>query len=119
MSILRIAGVALVVAACAGGRLPESGDPMVSIGNAERAVAEAKAAGADSLASTLIAEAQAGIDAAKAASSGNRNRAALLARRAQADAMYAQSFARKVLADRAKAAAQAELNTVPPPGGAR
>jgi hypothetical protein len=119
MSILRLAVVAIVATACASTRIPPSGDPMVAISSAERAIEEAQAAGADSLASSNLAEARTGLEAARAAASKDRNRAALLARKAAADAAYAGAIAGRVIADRARTAAQADLQRVPPPGGER
>ena len=119
MSILRLAVVAIVATACASTRIPPSGDPMVAISSAERAIEEAQAAGADSLASSNLAEARTGLEAARAAAGKDRNRAALLARKAAADAAYAGAIAGRVIADRARTAAEADLQRVPPPGGER
>ena len=119
MSILRLAAVAMIVAACASTRIPPSGDPLVAISTAERAIEEAQAAGADSLAASYLAEARTGLESARAAANNDRNRAALLARKAAADAAYAGATAGRVLADRARSAAQADLQRVPPPGGQR
>jgi hypothetical protein len=119
MSILRLAAVAIILAACASTRIPPSGDPMVAISTAESAIAEAQGVGADSLASSTLAEARSGLAAAKAAAGTDRNRAALLARKAAADAAYAGATARRLVADRSRTAAQAELQRVPPPGGER
>jgi hypothetical protein len=119
MSILRLLAVAMVVAACASTRIPPSGDPMVAISTAERAIEEAQASGADSLASSTLNEARAGLASAKAAGENDRNRATLLARKAAADAAYANALAKRMIADRARNAAQADLQRVPPPGGER
>ena len=119
MSILRLLGVAIVVAACASTRIPPSGDPMVAISIAERAIEDAQAAGADSLASSTLSEARSGVASAKAAAENDRNRATLIARKAAADAAYAGAIAKRMVADRARNAAQAELQRVPPPGGER
>lgn len=119
MSILRLACVAIAVAACASTRIPPSGDPLVAISTAERAIEDAQAAGADSLASSTLTEARTGLAAAKAAAEKDRNRATLIARKAAADAAYANALAQRLIADRARAAAQAELQRVPPPGGQR
>ena len=119
MSILRLAGVAVVVAACASTRIPPSGDAAFLITSAETAIQDAQSAGADSLASSTMAEARANVDAAKAASVKDRNRAALLAKKAAADAAYATALAQRMIAERARNAAQAELQRVPPPGGDR
>ena len=119
MSILRLLAVAMVVAACASTRIPPSGDPMVAISVAERAIEDAQAAGADSLASGTLNEARASLASAKAAGENDRNRATLLARKAAADAAYASALAKRMIADRARNAAQADLQRVPPPGGDR
>ena len=119
MSILRLVSVAIVVAACASTRIPPSGDPLVAISTAERAIEEAQAAGADTLSSSTLAEARTALTSAKAAAATDRNRAALLARKAAADAAYANALSRRLIADRARAAAQAEMQRVPPSGGER
>jgi hypothetical protein len=119
MSILRLVGVTILVAACASTRIPDSGDPMVAISTAERAIQEAQAAGADSLASGTLTEAQTALTAARASAGNDRNRATLLAKKAAADAAYAGAIAQRRAAERARDAAQADLQRVPPPGGAR
>ena len=119
MSILRLAALAMIATACASTRIPPSGDPMVAISSAERAINDAQAAGADSLASSTLAEARTGLESARAAANTDRNRAALLARKAAADAAYAGAIAGRLIADRARSAAQADLQRVPPPGGER
>ena len=119
MTILRLVAVAVIAAACASTRIPPTGDPMVAISTAERAIEDAQAAGADSLSSSTLTEARTGVASAKAALNKDRNRAALLARKAAADAAYANAIAQRLIADRARAAAQAELQRVPPPGGER
>jgi hypothetical protein len=119
MSILRLVGVAIVVVACASTRIPPSGDPMVAISAAERAIQDAQAAGADTLASSALTDARSALASAKAATITDRNRAALLARKAAADAAYANALSQRLIADRARVAAQAELQRVPPSGGER
>lgn len=119
MSILRLVGVAIVVAACASTRIPPSGDPMVAISTAERAIEDAQAAGADTLASSTLTEARSALASAKAAAGMDRNRAAFLARKAAADAAYANALSQRLIADRARVAAQAELQRVPPSGEER
>jgi hypothetical protein len=119
MSILRLIGVAAVAVGCAGAGIPASDDPAAGIAIAERAIADAQAAGADSLAAGPMRDARAGLEAARAALSDDGDRAAILAAKARADAVYAQSVARRTLAERQRAAAQAELERVPPPGAAR
>ena len=119
MSILRLAAVAMIVAACASTRIPPSGDHLVEISRAERAIQDAQDAGADSLASSTLTEARTALTAARAVADTDRNRAALHARKAVADAAYAQALAQRMIAERARNAAQAELQRVPPPGGDR
>jgi hypothetical protein len=119
MSILRLAAVAMIVAACASTRIPPSGDPLVEISRAERAIQDAQDAGADSLASSTLTEARTALTAARAVADTDRNRAALHARKAAADAAYAQALAQRMIAERTRNAAQAELQRVPPPGGDR
>lgn len=119
MKIFRYIAVAAVVAGCASTRIPETGDPMVAMSGAERAITDAEAAGADTLASGVLTEARTALASARAIANKDRNRAALLARRAAADAAYAQAVAQRLIADRARNAAQTELQRVPPPGGNR
>lgn len=119
MSIPRLAAVAMIVAACASTRIPPSGDHMVEISRAERAIQDAQNAGADSLASSTLTEARTALAAARTAADKDRNRAALHARKAAADAAYAQALAQRLIAERARTAAQGELQRVPPPGGER
>jgi hypothetical protein len=119
MRILRLAAVAMIVAACASTRIPSTGDHLVEISRADRAIQDAQNAGADSLASSTLTEARTALAAARAAADNDRNRAALHARKAAADAAYAQALAQRMIAERARNAAQSELQQVPPPGGAR
>jgi len=116
VSILRMTVLVAIVAACASTRIPSSGDANVAMTAAERGISDASAAGADSLSAGMLGEARAGLEAARAATAKDPNRAALLARRALADAAYAKAIAERVLADRQRAAAQLELSRVPPPG---
>lgn len=116
MSILRLAAVVAVAAACASTRIPATGDPMVAISAAERAINDAAAVGADSLSAGTLTEARATLDAARAAAAKDGNRATLIARRAAADAAYARAIAERVVADRQRAAAAAELSRIPPSG---
>ena len=119
MSIFRFVGVAVIVAACASTRIPETGDPAVAMATAERAITDAQGAGADSLASGILTEARTALESARGFANKDRNRAALYARRAAADAAYAQAVAERTIAERGRAAAQSELQRVPPPGGNR
>jgi hypothetical protein len=119
MRILRFVGAAMIVAACTSTRIPESGDPMVAMSTAERAINEAQGAGADTLASGILAEARTALESARGIANRDRNRATLLARRAAADAAYAQAVAERTVAERARSAAQAELQQVPPQGDDR
>ena len=116
MSILRMALLVAIVTACASTRIPSSGDANVAMTAAERAISDASAAGADSLSAGMLGEARTGLESARAAVAKDQNLAALLARRAAADAAYAKAIAERVLADRQRAAAQLELSRVPPPG---
>jgi len=92
---------------------------MVAISAAERAIEDAQAAGADSLASSTLMEARTALSAAKGIAGKDGNRAALHARKAAADAAYAHALAQRMIADRARVAAQAELQRVPPAGDER
>jgi hypothetical protein len=115
-------GAALLLAGCAsagGGRVPESGDPSQLIARAEQQIAQAQQAGAEALAaSTLGTARQAVADARAQLQIGERGRAALLARQASADAIYAQELARKAEAERKETEARNAVEALPP-GGAR
>ena len=119
MHMLRLACVAIAIAGCASTRIPPSGDPMVAISVAERAIEDAQAAGADSLAANNLSDARGLLERAKSIAAKEANRATLLAKQAAADAAYASALAQRLVADRGRAAAQADLQRVPPPGGER
>jgi hypothetical protein len=116
-------GIVAVLAGCAsaGGSsiFPEAGDPNAAIANAERQIAQAEAAGADSLAAEALASARQNVADAKAMlNQGNEEQAALEGRAAAADAVFAREEARRLMAERQRAEALADLNALPP-GGAR
>jgi hypothetical protein len=116
-------GIVAVLAGCASAGansiFPEAGEPNAAIANAERQIQTAVAAGADSLASEPLATARQNTAQAKTLlADGKGDRAALTARQAVADAVFAREEARRITADRARAEALASLNALPP-GGAR
>jgi hypothetical protein len=73
--------------------------------------------GADSLASAEMASARRYLESARAdAQSRNDGRAAVRARQAAADAIYARAVARRTTAERQRAAAEASLKALPQGG---
>ncbi|MDQ3698754.1 MAG: hypothetical protein M3373_12155 [Gemmatimonadota bacterium] len=123
MRTLSMLGAALLLAGCAsggGGRVPESGDPAPLIMSAERQIELAQQAGAEALSAETLGAARQSIANAKAQLQiGERGRAALHARQALADAIYAQELAKRAAAERARTEAQAAVQALPPEGGAR
>ena len=110
---------ALGACATAGG-FPKGSDAALAIQQAERLIAEAQAAGADSLASAQLADARRHLGLAQGEQVARKSdRAALHARSAQADARYAKSVAMQKAAERFQADAQSALQALPPNGGAR
>jgi hypothetical protein len=118
MRHMRYLALAVALSACASasGVFPEAGDAQAAIGGAERMISEAQQAGADSLAAEAMTSARNNLAAARAAGG---NRAALLARQAQADARFARAEAERVRADRARTEAAAALRAITSPGGGR
>jgi hypothetical protein len=111
-------GAALLLVGCAsaGGRVPESGDATQLIARAEQQIAQAQQAGAESLAAANLGAArQAVADARAQLQIGETGRAALLARQATADAIYAAELARAEQAKQREQEARAALQA--PPGG--
>ena len=111
------------VGACASaGGFPKS-LPMESsnvISQATQAIADAQAAGADSLASETLGSAKTHLDQAqKEQIARNPDVATLSAREALADARLARSTAMRMKAEHEKSAAQSALSTLPPNGGSR
>jgi hypothetical protein len=103
------------VGACAsgGGIFPTAGDPNAAVANAERLIAEAQQAGADSLVPDAMASARQNFAAAQVLMrQRSLDRAALKGREAAADATYARAAALRATAERERAAAQAALNAV-------
>jgi hypothetical protein len=87
------------------------------IASAEQALAEASDVGADSLASAEMASARRYLESARAdVQSRNDGRAAVRARQAAADAIYARAVARRTLAERQRAQAEASLKALPQGG---
>jgi hypothetical protein len=100
--------------ACASsGSFPTTGDPNASLHTAERAVSDAQAAGADSLAADVMTEARQNLASAQEyMKNGKTDHAAIRARVATADATYARAAAQRASAERERAAAEAALNAV-------
>jgi hypothetical protein len=111
----------IATAACGGSHLPSIGiEPDPALAEASRLITEAQQAGADTLAADAYNSARQNLAAATADRRKNdKNRAALKARQAAADATYARAEADRVRADRARADAQRALSTLPPTGGIR
>ena len=113
---------ALWAAGCATGGassvFPQAGDPDAAIQNAEREIAAAQQAGADSAAAEIMASARQNLANARAHSqtSADRGRAVLDAQQAAADAIYARERARRLAAEQQQAQAQAALQALPPQG---
>ncbi|MEJ7812256.1 MAG: hypothetical protein WKG32_17725 [Gemmatimonadaceae bacterium] len=123
MRTLYTLGVAALIAGCAsaggGSIFPEAGDPNAALTNAERQIAEAQAAGADSLVADVMASARQNLANAKAQAQGTtRGRAALAARQAAADAIYAREQVKRIMAERTQAQAKSAFDALPP-GGAQ
>ena len=110
-----------VAAACGGAHLPSIGvEPDPALAEAARLISDAQLAGADTLAVDAYNSARQNLAAATADRRKNdKNRAALKARQASADAIYARAEAERVRADRARSDAQRALSALPPAGGAR
>jgi hypothetical protein len=111
------AAVSLTACASGGGAFPESGEPNAAISNATRLIEEARQAGADSLARDAIESAQRNLGEAQAfLQTNHRDRAALAAQVAAADARYARVAAQRARAERAHSEARAALQALPPGG---
>jgi len=83
------------------------------IGRATAAVADAIAAGADSLASEPLRSARQRLVAATTEEQAKHpDRAGLFAREAIADASYAKAVAERMMAERARAAAAAQVDSL-------
>lgn len=113
--------VALAGCASAGGypkTLPMEADNTIAL--ATQAIADAQAAGADSLANDMLINSKTHLDEAqKAQISRKPDQATLHAREALADARLARVTAQRVTAEHNQAAAQSALQALPPNGGAR
>ena len=118
LQLAATAGVIAVTAACASmSGYPKTFPAATEIDRATKALAEARTAGADSLAADALAQARKTLDEAQTRDrQGESDRAAILARRASIEADYAQALAERELAQRARAEAQKAMETVPPAG---
>jgi hypothetical protein len=115
MQLTRLVAMALVTAGCASaGSYPSAvGDPIGNISRATTLIDEATKAGADTLAPDALQSAKAHLTEADAAQkSGAKDKAAMAARLSAADAAYARSVAQRVTAERARAAEQAQLQSL-------
>lgn len=116
-----ITAVAMAGCASAGGypkALPMEATNTITM--ATQAIADAQAAGADSLSHEFLVNAQAHLDEAQRAQTSRKpDQATLHAREALADARLAKVTAQRVAAERSQAAAQSALQALPPNGGAR
>lgn len=109
-------GGGALVSACAGtGGFPKTQDAGPSIAAAERAIADAQSAGADTLAAGVMQDARMHLGAAKEQLSLREpGHAELHAREATADARYARGVALQLTAERNRTAAQSALSALPP-----
>jgi hypothetical protein len=90
------------------------------VATAERAIAEAQSAGADTLASGMMRDARMHLEAARGQMNQRKApQAELHAREATADARYARSLALQLTAERTRSDAQAALSALPPEGDKR
>jgi hypothetical protein len=115
LSRLLLSAAFLATAACAsaGGYPSTVGDAGSNIGRAKAVIDDAAKAGADSLAPEALQSARAHLAEADAAQkSGARDKAAMAARLATADATYARAVAQRIVAERARAAEQAQLKSL-------
>lgn len=104
---------ALGACATGGGIFPTAGDPTAAVANAERLIAEAQQAGADSLAPDVMSSARQNFAAAQELMRRrSMDRAALKGREAAADATYAKASAQRAAAERERAAAKVALDAV-------
>jgi hypothetical protein len=116
-SIMCLVAVLLVGGACATGRQTfptHPSDAPAAIQRATALIADAQAAGADSLAPEAMSSARQHLANAQAERQGqHRDRSPTSARQAAADAVYAKALAQCVTAQRALAAEEAALAAVP------
>lgn len=124
MQLLRLIAVGglMVVAACAsGGGYPSTvGDAPSNIGRAKTVIDDATKAGADSLAPDALQSAKAHLGEADAAQkSGAKDKAAMAARLAVADATYARAVAQRIMAERARSSEQAQYQALTTSGSAQ
>lgn len=115
----RLVAVLALGAGCAGRVFPPVGDPNGPIAEADQAISAASNAGADSLASEALTSAKQNVAVAREEQrQGRLDRAALAARQAAADAVYARAAAERAAAERAQRDAQTAYSALPP-GGSR
>jgi hypothetical protein len=114
LSRLLIAALLGTAACAAAGGYPSTvGDARSNINRSKALIDDASKAGADSLAPDALQSARAHLTEADAAQkSGARDKAAMAARLAAADATYARAVAQRVMAERARAAEQAQLQSL-------
>lgn len=105
--------VGAVGCASSGGYPATVGDAPSNIGRAKSVIDDAVKAGADSLAPDALQSAKAHLGEADAAQkSGQKDKAAMAARLAAADASYARAVAQRITAERARATEQTKLSAL-------
>lgn len=118
MKLFTLAAILMLAGCATAGGVPAVGDPDEEVRTAERMIASAQEAGADSLAILSMSEARAALAVANDRRGSDRNFAALKAKEAAASAAYARAVAGRLKAERARGDAKAALDALPP-GGAR
>ena len=120
MRVWRLAGLVLVGACAMTPAYPSTIAPGVELDRAAKALLDAQAAGADSLAGDALAKARQTLGQAQERQRAKENdRAAILARMAAGEAEYAKAVAERERAQRARIDAQKALDTLPPRAGGR
>jgi hypothetical protein len=120
MRVRRVAGLVLIGACAMKPVYPSTIAPGVELERAAKALMDAQAAGADSLAGDALTKARTTLAQAQERQRARENdRAAILARMATGEAEYARAVAERELAQRARTEAQKAIEAVPPPGAAR
>jgi hypothetical protein len=114
MRLLVLAALVGTAACASSGGYPATvGDAPSNIGRAKSVIDDAVKAGADSLAPDALQSAKAHLTEADAAQkSGQKDKAAMAARLAAADAAYARAVAQRITAERTQASEQAQLKAL-------
>lgn len=120
MRVWRVAGLVLIGACAMTPAYPSTIAPGVELEQAAKALLDAQAAGADSLAGDALMKARKTLGEAQERQRARENdRAAILARMATGEAEYARALAERELAHRARTDALKAMEAVPPSRGAR